>query len=123
MTSSTHLRAAGGGYQLDKGWPPIRPDVMNRIVADLSMEEIETLPTVVAGYNAKMTAWRDNTSNQESLVKQLRADLETDFDMTNHAKADILWRYTLTFTGQYDGTSVRAMQIATKYEELHKLVA
>lgn len=123
MGSATHRRAAGGDYQLDKGWPPVRPDVMNRIVADLSMEEIESLPTVVAGYNAQMTKWRDNTSNEQDMVKRLRADLETDFGMTNHAKADILWRYTLTFTGQYNGTGLRAMEIATKYEQLHKLVS
>lgn len=115
-------KAGQGEYSIPLAMPPIRPEIMNNIVASLTDEQIAALPEIKRAYDEQMERWRNTTRDTAAMAAQLRADLETDYGMGDHAKRDALWNAANSQCGIYDGTNDRAMHIVLAYGDLHRLV-
>lgn len=114
-----------GAYQKSAGYefPPVRHSLMNNVVADLTMEEILSLPEIVTQYNASMDAWRVRQSQSiDDVLNRLREDIETEFGTKGHVKADALWAMALRTVG-YSDTSIRPASIYREYSSLASLLS
>lgn len=109
-------------YNTQLTMPPVRPEIMNNIVASLTDEQIASLPKIKAAYDEKMERWRNTTRDIKAMAATLRDDLEADYNMAGHAKRDALWDAANSQCGEYNGTNERAMDIIFAYGDLHKLV-
>lgn len=115
-------KAGRGEYNIPIAMPPVRPEIMNGIVATLTYEEIASLPEIKRAYDDQMERWRNTTRDTRAMAAQLRADLEADYGMTGHAKDDALWNAANSQCGIYGGTNDRAMHILLAYGDLYRLV-
>ena len=115
-------KAGRGGYAIEMAMPPVRPEIMNNIVASLTDEQIAALPEIKRAYDDQMERWRNTTRDTSAMAAELRADLEADYGMADHAKRDALWNAANSQCGAYNGTNDRAMHIVLAYGDLHRLV-
>ena len=115
-------KAGRGGYSIPLAMPPVRPEIMNNIVASLTDDEIAALPEIKAAYDNQMERWRNTTRDTSEMAAELRADLEADYGMADHAKRDALWNAANSQCGIYNGTNDRAMHILLAYGDLYRLV-
>ncbi len=115
-------KAGRGEYVIPFCAPPVRPEIMNNIVASLTDDEIAALPEIKRAYDDQMERWRNTTRDTSAMAAELRADLEADYGMADHAKRDALWNAANSQCGIYNGTNDRAMHIVLAYGDLHRLV-
>lgn len=115
-------KAGCGEYAIEMSMPPVRPEIMNNIVASLTDEEIAALPEIKRAYDERMERWRNTTRDTSAMAAELRADLEADYKMADHAKRDALWNAANSQCGIYNGTNDRAMDIVLAYGDLYRLV-
>lgn len=116
------VRAGQNGYSIPLAMPPVRPEIMNNIVASLTDDEIAALPDIKRAYDDQMERWRNTTRDTTEMAATLRADLEADYGMADHAKRDALWNAANSQCGIYNGTNDRAMHIILAYGDLYRLV-
>lgn len=98
-----------------------KPLLMRKRVEDLNEGEIASIPQVTADFKATLAKWDvDYTQyrdDQNRLDRQFRDDVEAEFGMTGHPKADVLWsKARERGDGDTDGT-------LDAYEDLHELIA
>lgn len=122
INGTAWAKAGRGEYSIPLAMPPVRPAIMNNIVASLTDEEIAALPEIKAAYDNQMERWRNTTRDTAAMGAQLRVDLEADYGMGGHAKRDALWNAANSQCGIYDGTNDRAMDILLAYGDLYRLV-
>lgn len=115
-------KAGQGEYSIPLTMPPVRPEIMNSIVASLTDDEIAALPEIKRAYDDQMERWRNTTLDTSAMAAELRADLEADYGMADHAKRDALWNAANSQCGAYNGTNDRAMDIVLAYGDLYRLV-
>lgn len=115
-------KAARKEYNTQLTMPPVRPEIMNNIVASLTDEQIASLPKIKADYDERMERWCNTTRDTKAMAATLRNDLEADYNMVGHAKRDALWDAANSQCGAYNGTNDRAMDIIFVYGDLHRLV-
>ena len=100
---------------------PAMPEIMRKRVADLRPDEMTVLGDVVAAYNtskAAAKAARDAHDNRErEIVATIRLDLETEYGLVGHPKADKLWAMAWD-RGHGSGYG----EVIAVYEELVELV-
>ena len=115
-------KAGRGEYAIEMAMPPVRPEIMNNIVASLTDDEIAALPEIKAAYDNQMERWRNTTRDTSEMAAALRADLEADYNMADHPKRDALWNAANSQCGIYNGTNDRTMDILLAYGDLYRLV-
>ena len=121
--SDTYENARNGKYDVKLPYPsrPSEPAVLRRKVKELSAEEIASIPTVKAEYEAAQVAFREAQTayklEERRLHEEFQADLEAEHGMTGHPKAGLL------FTKAWDhGHSSGFTEVAIAYNDLVDLV-
>ena len=101
---------------------PLEPKLLRLRVSELTPEEIASIATVKADYEAAKMTYRELSdaynADARLLDAQFRDDLEEEFGMKGHPKADIL------YSKAYEhGHSSGYSDIFSWYSDLHELVA
>ena len=111
-------KIARGEYSKPFYGPPIRPDLFNRIVADLSMEELISLPDLKEKYHAEYASWRE-TRDDNVYFDELKADLQMEFfGRAGHPKADKVWDMARANFKTEGGTTERLYLLYAEYMAL-----
>jgi len=120
---SVYDKIRNGDYatKLPSPTRPGMPPLLARLARTLTDDEIRILPQVKAEYDAASLAYRDAISMRRADASRLehafRDDMEDEFGMAGHPKADKL--YELAYTrGGSDGWEA----ILAEYETLADLV-
>ena len=96
-------KAGQGEYSIPLTMPPVRPEIMNNIVASLTDDEIAALPEIKRAYDDQMERWRNTTLDTSAMAAELRAvGIETE--ITNMEWAQ--WLETVFNGGDFDLTII-----------------
>jgi hypothetical protein len=121
MSVADKIRA--GEYKSKVQWPtmPEKPAVLNKRVMDVTAEDLARAAEIKARYDADMQAYKDQKrlyaqSEQQGIAK-LREDLEREYGLSGHRKADLLWHKAWEH-----GHSSGLEEVAQWYDDLAELV-
>lgn len=105
-------------------FPPVRPEIMNQVVASLSLEQIESLPAIVREYEKKMDEWRSkNQQTAEEKISAIRESVEKELGFSGASWADTVWGQAIENTpALFKGASTEAlMTLKSRYKEYAKI--
>ena len=94
---STYQKFIDGVYTNGAPYPvkPVEPSVLRKRARDLTNDELATLVEVTSIYDDAKLAYDEarRAHNAESgrLTALLQADLEAEYGVTGHPKAELLW--------------------------------
>ncbi len=100
---------------------PIKPDVLEKNILDLTKEEIFTLFEIREAYTENLNKFciEKNSWNikQDLMESRFKDDLEEEFGVKNHPKADLLYHKAWNL-----GHSYGLAQVLSDYENLVDII-
>lgn len=105
-------------------FPPVRPEIMNSVVASLSLEQIERLPAIVREYEEKMEEWRTkNQQTAEEKIMAVRESVEKELGFSGASWADTVWSQAIkNTTALFNGASSETLlALRSRYKEYAKI--
>lgn len=95
--SSTYQKYIDGAYKNTLEYParPTEPSVLRKRAKDLTSEELASLAEITRAYDDAKAAYeadrRAYGAESGRLNALLQADLEAEYGVTGHPKAELLW--------------------------------
>lgn len=112
-----------GDYETKLPYPmkPKNPSILNARVGSLSADELASIPKTKAAYEKEMAEYpalrAAYNADEARLLAQFKADLEAEYGVVGHPKADKL--YALAWE---HGHSAGLTEVVHYYEEFVELV-
>jgi hypothetical protein len=123
ITMITYQKCVDGDYEtkLPRLAKPMLPEILDKKSIDLTSEDLDLLRSIKAKWeedcDAEFNARRARRQDEQRLRSQFREDLEAEYEMTGHRKADLL------FAKAWDrGHSAGMAEVALAYDDLWELV-
>ena len=97
MEMSVTERVREGEYKTKLPYPERvkEPEILSRRARDLTSDEVASIARVKAQYEADKIACdkarKAYSEDERRLESQFKADLEAEYKMIGHPKADLLW--------------------------------
>lgn len=94
---STYQKFIDGVYTNGAPYPvkPVEPAVLRKRAKELTAEELSSLAAVSRAYDEAKVAYdvarREHGLESGRLTALLQADLEAEYGVTGHPKAELLW--------------------------------
>lgn len=123
MNDSPYDKACNGDYRSKLPLPsaPRKPKLLCKRVGDMTLEEFDAASAMTRAYSEASEAAKQiryaYTEDQNRLIVQMRADLETYHGTVGHRKADKLWEMAWD-----NGHAYGDVNICNEYAILSELV-
>lgn len=112
-----------GEYESKVQWPqrPVMPEVFQKRVKDISADDLTQAAEAKARYDIDIKAYEEQKlqywQSERDGIARLRVDLEQEYGMSGHPKADLLWHKAWE-----QGHSCGLYDVTQCYDDLSELV-
>lgn len=120
---TVYQAAVDGEYKTAVPYPdrPKKPAILSKVAGDLTPQEIGSLAQVRSEYEAAKTAYAAAAElygvDQRRLDNKFKTDLEAEYGLTGHPKADLLYSKAYEM-----GHSSGHAEVANYYGDLAELL-